>query len=86
LLRHHGTSLYIAGLAAAAALAIYVASDKAYVKPMAVFLFDIVTPALLAIPLFFVAMLQLGAGRRWRSLGRTERLSNRAAGAVVNQP
>jgi predicted acylesterase/phospholipase RssA len=86
LLTPHGTSLYIAALAAVAALAIYLASDRAYVKPVAVVLFDIVTPALLAIPLALVAALQLVAGRRWRSIGSTDRLSDVAAGDAVHQP
>jgi NTE family protein len=86
LLRPHGTGLYIAGLAAAAALAIYMASDKAYVKPVAVFLFDIITPFLLAIPLFLASALQLASGKRWRARGSPERLADMAAGAAVKEP
>jgi hypothetical protein len=78
--------LYIAGLALLVALAIYFASDKAYVKPVAVVLFDIVTPALLAVPMALAAALQLAAGRRWRSIGSAERLSDTVVGAAVNQP
>jgi predicted acylesterase/phospholipase RssA len=70
LLAPHGTALFIAGLATVACLAIYAASDKAYVKPVAVVIFDVVLPALLAIPLVFVAALQLGTGRLWRAAGR----------------
>jgi predicted acylesterase/phospholipase RssA len=86
LLTPHGTSLYVAGLAVVAAGAIYVGSDMPYVKRVAVIVFDIVIPALLAIPLALVAALQLAAGKRWCSLGRTNRLGSAAAGVPVHQP
>jgi predicted acylesterase/phospholipase RssA len=74
LLTPHGTALFIAGLATLGALAIYAGSEKAYVKPVAIALFDVVLPALLAIPLVLVSWLQLGAGRWWLALGRAKRL------------
>ena len=40
LLTPHGTALFIAGLGCLAALVVYFASDKAYVKPVAVVVFD----------------------------------------------
>ena len=43
-------------------------------KPVAIGIFDVVLPALLAIPLVLVSWLQLGAGRWWLSLGRAKRL------------
>ena len=82
LLTPHGTASTSLGLAVVAAGAIYVGSDKPYVKPVAVFVFDIVMPALLAIPLVLVAALQLGAGRRWCSLGSANRLGS----AATKQP
>ena len=82
LLTPHGTGLYVAGLAVVAAGAIYVSSDKPYLKRVAVFVFDIVMPALLAIPLVLVAALQLGAGKRWCSLGSANRLGS----AATKQP
>jgi predicted acylesterase/phospholipase RssA len=86
LLTPHGTSLYIAALAMFVTLAIYFASEKAYVKPVATVLFDIVTPALLAVPMALAAALQLAAGRRWRSIGSVDRLSDTIARAAVRQP
>ena len=52
LLTPHGTALYIVGLTIIAVGAIYIGSEKPYVKPIAVFVFDIVMPALLVIPGF----------------------------------
>jgi NTE family protein len=69
LLRSHGTALYLSGLVTLVSLGLYVSSDKAYVKPVATILFDVVIPALLAIPLLVAALLQLAAGRRWRAVG-----------------
>ncbi len=86
LLTPHGTGLYIAGLAALAALAVYVASDKTMVKPVAVVLFDIVTPAVLALPLVLVAVLQLAAGRFWRALGSIERVGGATAARQPANP
>ena len=74
LLTPHGTALFIAGLATLVALAIYANSEKPFVKPVAIGIFDVVLPALLAIPLVLVSWLQLGAGRWWLSLGRARRL------------
>ena len=74
LLTPHGTALFIAGLAITGVLAIYANSQRPYVKPVAIAIFDVVLPALLAIPLVLVAWLQLGAGRWWLSLGRAKRL------------
>ena len=74
LLTPHGTALFIAILAAMGALVIYANSEKAFVKPVAVVIFDVVLPALLAIPLVVVSWLQLAAGKWWLSLGRAKRL------------
>jgi hypothetical protein len=74
LLTPHGTALFIAGLATLVALAIYANSEKPFVKPVAIGIFDVVLPALLAIPLVLVSWLQLAAGRWWLSLGRARRL------------
>jgi hypothetical protein len=73
LLTPHGTALFIAGLLTIACLGIYFASDKAYVKPVALAVFDVIAPALLAIPLVGAARLQLTAGRLWLSLGSAKR-------------
>ena len=56
------------------ALAIYANSEKPFVKPVAIAIFDVVLPSLLAIPLVLVSWLQLAAGRWWLSLGRANRL------------
>jgi NTE family protein len=74
LLTPHGTALFIAGIATLGALAIYANSEKPYVKPVAIAVFDVVIPALLALPLVLISLLQLGAGRWWLSLGRAKRL------------
>ena len=74
LLTPHGTALFIVGLAILGAVAIYGSSENRFVKPVAIALFDVVLPALLAIPLVLVSWLQLGAGRWWLSLGRAKRL------------
>jgi NTE family protein len=74
LLAPHGNLLFIAGLATLGALAIYALSDKPFVKPLAILLFDVVLPALLALPLVVISWLQLAAGRWWLSLGRASRL------------
>ena len=70
----HGTALFIAILAVLGALVIYANSEKAFVKPVAIAIFDVVLPALLAIPLVLVSWLQLAAGKWWLSLGRAKRL------------
>ena len=74
LLTPHGTALFIAGLATLGVLVIYANSENKFVKPVAIGIFDVVLPALLAIPLVLVSLLQLGAGRWWLSLGRARRL------------
>ncbi|HET7759123.1 MAG TPA: hypothetical protein VFK62_04320, partial [Gaiellaceae bacterium] len=74
LLTPHGNVLFILGLATLGALAIYANSEKPFVKPVAVALFDVILPALLALPLVLVAWLQIAAGRWWLSLGRAKRL------------
>lgn len=74
LITPHGTALFIAGLATLGALATYGSSEKALVKPVAIALFDVVLPALLALPLLLIASLQLGAGWWWLRLGRALRL------------
>jgi NTE family protein len=74
LLTPHGTALFIAILAVLGALVIYANSEKAFVKPVAIAIFDVVLPALLAIPLVLVSWLQLAAGKWWLSLGRAKRL------------
>lgn len=86
LLTPHGTALFIAGLVSIACLGIYFGSDKAYVRPVAVVVFDVIAPALLAIPLLAAAALQLAAGRRWRAVGSAKRLHLAARGAAVKQP
>jgi NTE family protein len=70
----HGTILFIAGLVAVEALAIYAASQAPFAKPVAVAVFDVALPALLALPLVVVGWLQIAAGRWWLSLGRADRL------------
>jgi predicted acylesterase/phospholipase RssA len=74
LLTPHGTTLFIVGLAVLVVVAIYANSENRFVKPVAIGIFDVVLPALLAIPLVLVSWLQLGAGRWWLSLGRARRL------------
>jgi len=74
LLTPHGTVLFLVGLAILIAVAIYGSSENRYVKPVAIGIFDVVLPALLAIPLVLVSWLQLAAGRWWLSLGRAKRL------------
>lgn len=74
LLTPHGTILFIAGLATLGALAIYAASQAPLAKPVASALFDVIIPALLALPLVLLAWAQLAAGRWWLSLGRASRL------------
>jgi NTE family protein len=86
LLTPHGTALFIAALAAAAVLGIYFASDNQYVKPVAIAVFDVIMPALLAIPMLGVAALQLAAGRRWRSLGSARRLQSAREGEHPRRP
>lgn len=73
-LPEHGAILYIAGLATVAGIVAYFLSDKPYVKPVAIVVFDVIAPALLAIPLLVYAALQLAVGRLWRRLGSVERL------------
>jgi predicted acylesterase/phospholipase RssA len=70
----HGTILFIAALVTIEALAIYAASQAPLAKPVAVAVFDVVLPALLALPLVLIAWLQIAAGRWWLSLGRASRL------------
>ena len=74
LLTPHGTALFIVGLAVLGVVAIYANSENKFVKPVAIGIFDVVLPALLAIPLVLVSLLQLGAGRWWLSLGRAKNL------------
>jgi predicted acylesterase/phospholipase RssA len=76
LLTPHGTGLFIAILASLVGLGIYFASENPYVKPLAIVLFDVLVPALLALPMLGAAALQLAAGRSWRTLASTRRLSN----------
>jgi predicted acylesterase/phospholipase RssA len=86
LLTPHGTTLFIAGLVTIACLGIYFGSDRPYVKPVAILIFDVIAPALLAIPLLGAAALQLAAGRRWRSLGSPQRVrATPDAAAAVKQ-
>jgi len=56
------------------ALRFTAASQAPFAKPVAVAIFDVVLPALLALPLVLVAWLQIAAGRWWLSLGRARRL------------
>jgi NTE family protein len=86
LLTPHGTALFIAGLVCLAGLVVYFASDKAYVKPVAVVVFDILVPTLLAIPLLAVAALQLAAGRRWRRIGGADQSQSVPSRAIMAQP
>jgi NTE family protein len=83
LLTPHGSALFIAGLASIALLGLYFASDKAYLKPVAIVVFDVIMPALLAIPLLAGAALQLAAGRGWRRLGSAKRLQSALEAAEV---
>jgi hypothetical protein len=70
-LRPHGTTLFIIGLVVILGLGIYAASDTASVKPVAIGVFDVAAPALLATPPRRCRVLQIAAGRRWRALGAT---------------
>lgn len=70
----HGTALFIGGLVTLGTLAVYVVSQAPFVKPVATAVFDVVLPALLALPLVLIAWLQIAAGRWWLSLGRAQRL------------
>jgi NTE family protein len=73
LLTPHGVTLFLIGLATLGALE-NVLSQVPFVKWVAVALFDVVLPGLLAIPLFMISLLQLAAGRWWLALGRAQRL------------
>ena len=72
LLTPHGTTLFIVGLATLGALAIYAGSQM--LKPAAIGLFDVIIPALLALPLFLIAWVQIAVGRWWLGVGRAQRL------------
>jgi hypothetical protein len=74
LLTPHGTALFIVVLVLLGMMAIYASSENTYVKPVAIGIFDVLLPALLAIPLVLVSWLQLLAGRWWLSQGRAKRL------------
>jgi len=56
------------------------------VKPVAVVVFDILVPTLLAIPLLAVAALQLAAGRRWRRIGGADQSQSVPSRAIMAQP
>jgi hypothetical protein len=86
LLTPHRTALFVAALAILVSLGIYIASDKSYVKPVAIALFDVVIPALLSIPLLGAAALQLAAGRRWRAVASAQRLGRAPEVVPVKQP
>jgi predicted acylesterase/phospholipase RssA len=70
----HGKWLYVGILAVLVALFFYANSEKPYLKPVAFFIFDVVLPALLALPLALAAWAQILAGRWWLRLGRAQRL------------
>jgi NTE family protein len=72
LLTPHGTTLFIVGLATLGALAIYAGSQM--LKPAAIGLFDVIIPALLALPLLLIAWVQIAVGRWWLGVGRAQRL------------
>jgi predicted acylesterase/phospholipase RssA len=74
LLTPHGVALFLIGLATLGALEIYAMSQVPFVKVVAIALFDVVLPALLALPLIVISALQLAAGRWWLGLGRADRL------------
>jgi len=74
LLTPHGVALFLIGLATLGALEIYAMSQVPFVKLVAIALFDVVLPALLALPLIVISALQLAAGRWWLGLGRADRL------------
>ena len=74
LLTSHGVALFLIGLATLGALEIYAMSQVPFVKLVAIALFDVVLPALLALPLIVISALQLAAGRWWLGLGRADRL------------
>ena len=85
LLTPHGTGLFIAILASLVCLGIYFASENSYIKPLAVALFDVVVPALLAIPMLGAAGLQLAAGRGWRAAASAQRLGRAPEAAPAKQ-
>ena len=74
LLTPHGITLFLIGLATIGALEVYALSQIRFVKLVAIALFDVVLPALLALPLVLVSLLQLAAGRWWLGVGRADRL------------
>jgi hypothetical protein len=74
LLTPHGTALFIVVLVLLGMMAIYASSENKYVKPVAILIFDVLMPLLLAIPLVLVSWLQLAAGRWWLSQGRAKNL------------
>jgi predicted acylesterase/phospholipase RssA len=74
LLTPHGITLFLIGLATLGALEVYALSQIRFVKLVAIALFDVVLPALLALPLVLVSLLQLAAGRWWLGVGRADRL------------
>jgi NTE family protein len=86
LLTPHGTILFVIGLATLAALAIYFASDKAYVKPVAIAIFDVLFPALLVIPLLAAAALQLATGRLWLKRGARSLRETSPAHSIAESP
>jgi predicted acylesterase/phospholipase RssA len=86
LLTPHGTTLFIVGLAILVALILYATSDKAYVKPVAIAVFDVFLPLLLAIPLIAVAALQLASGRLWLARGRISDATHPAPASSIAEP
>lgn len=69
-LEPHGTLQFTLGLALSAAIVVYALSQRPLAKQVAVVVFDVVVPALLALPLLVVGWTQILAGRRWLALGR----------------
>jgi NTE family protein len=78
----HGTVLYVAGAVLLVALVLYVKSGNLLSKV----LYDVLVPVVAAVPLLFVAAAQLAAGRRWRAVGRAERLRKAPEGAELARP
>ncbi|HZQ80861.1 MAG TPA: patatin-like phospholipase family protein [Gaiellaceae bacterium] len=84
----HGTISYCLAIGAAVLLGIYGKSTSTYIRPLAILIFDAVIPALLVVPLYALAWLQLGAGSWWLRIGRLSRrgVLGVAPPAEVTQP
>jgi len=74
LFRSRGAPLYVLLIASLGVLTLYLNSHRRFAQPIAWFIFDTATPAVLALPLLAAAWLELGSGRLWLSIGRANRL------------